>query len=655
MSSKLASMVGQTLGGFELSALLGEGGMAAVFRGENLLDRSILRAIKVLHPQLSADEEFTRRFAEEARVLERLQHPNIVRFYGARWEGELLLMELELLRGRVLASFGKGEGAGPVSHDRAADWLLQASEGLAAAHDLDIIHRDLKPDNLFLTEGGVVKILDFGIARALDETDRASPLTRAGTVPGTPAYLAPEVCQLGVPSRQSDIYALGMTFYELILGHHPFMPPGHARRSSTEVMFAQVQEPLPDLAATRPGLPPSLARTLARATSKDPALRYASARELVLELRSGGAAPAPASSPPPTSTATSSATTATPTPIPTQRALATTAGPASRRRAAPFLAVGLVVVLGGAAAGAWLLSSRTAPPRSQASAGAPPAEQRPAPPPRPTAEAPAGSSAAGPVASNRFVVVEPPRARVLLGVDEARTVKRERTGLTGFRPGAGVVAPSARYEIQEHEVTWGELDPWLARSPGQLLVPPPFAPSDPPTRARTPASSVPWPTARAYCRSLGADLPTEEQWEYAARGAEARPAPWGSAPLDLGRTNAYQGPSGRARAIMQSDQDRTPGGDRSAIHDLAGNVQEWTLDLYRSDGDGKVDTWVQTPKRRFRAVRGLPLDQKPPRSLPREPAAYRGALCAEGSCPRGVEEALRLVGFRCARTLTDAR
>jgi len=262
--------------------------MAAVFRGENLLDAAIVRAIKVVHPWLAEDPVFARRFAEEARVLERLQHPNIVGFHGVRREGPHLLMELELLQGQPLSRIIRQAGAGGVPAESAVNFMLQAARGLAAAHTLGVVHRDLKPDNLFLTEEGVLKILDFGLARALDEAERAGSLTRTGAVPCTPAYLAPEVCQEGKPSRASDVYALGLTLYEMLLGHHPLMPPGEARLTPMELMFAQVQRELPGLNDSRPGLPVGLMQVARQATAKAPEDRYPDGAALLQALVTSG-------------------------------------------------------------------------------------------------------------------------------------------------------------------------------------------------------------------------------------------------------------------------------------------------------------------------------------------------------------------------------
>ena len=275
-----ADLVGRELAGFRLEERLEAGGTATVYRGVNLLDDGIVRAIKVVHSELASDEVFARRFAEEARILEHLEHPNVVRFHGARRDAGLLFMELELLEGRPLSSLLPTDGSVRLPVEQVVGWIAQASEGVAAAHDVGIVHRDIKPSNLFLTASGVVKVLDFGIARALDEADRASSLTRTGTVPGTPAYLAPEVCRKGTPSRSSDVYAMGVTLLELLAGYHPLIPPGGPRRSSTELMLAQVSEDLPPLGQLRPDAPPHLERVVTRATAKEPAVRYSSAREL---------------------------------------------------------------------------------------------------------------------------------------------------------------------------------------------------------------------------------------------------------------------------------------------------------------------------------------------------------------------------------------
>ncbi len=284
MATKLDGLIGRELAGYLLTAKLGEGGMAVVFRGENVLDRSIVRAVKVVHPHLSSQEEFSRRFALEARVLERLQHPNVVRFFGLRQAQvdatTLLAMELELLDGEPLTNRIRTG----IAVAEALEWVRQAAEGVAAAHALGVVHRDLKPDNLFLTRAGQVKVLDFGIARAADDARRTTNLTAADVIPGTTGYMAPEVCNGLPPSTSSDVYALGIVLYELLLGRHPFIEPGLHPPSGLQMMMAQVQKPMPAIRLSRPDVSDGLELVMESATQKDPRRRPQSASELAEAL-----------------------------------------------------------------------------------------------------------------------------------------------------------------------------------------------------------------------------------------------------------------------------------------------------------------------------------------------------------------------------------
>jgi len=167
-----------------------------------------------------------------------------------------------------------------------------------------------------------------------------------------------------------------------------------------------------------------------------------------------------------------------------------------------------------------------------------------------------------------------------------------------------------------------------------------------------PATGVPWQTAQAYCKSLHGSLPTEEQWEFAARGTELRPNPWGSQPLDLARTAAFAGDkitTNVLKPVAQSDQDQTPGDDTVQINDLAGNALEWTLDLYREDRPGQDEHWVEEGGLTFRAVRGVPIAMAAPKKLPSQSATYRQSLCATGPCPADTMKILQFVGFRCVK------
>lgn len=286
----LDSLLGQEVAGFSLTAQIGEGGMARVFKGENTLNPRIRRALKVVRPELSANDDFVNRFVEESSVLERLRHSNIVRFYGVRKVQGLLVMELELLDGQSLHEKLHLAGRKLAAMD-AVDWIRQAADGVGAAHAERVVHRDLKPANLFVTEEGVVKVLDFGIARAMDDADRAQIITRTGVVPGTPAYMAPEVCEGGVPGAAADVYALGMCLYELLAGEHPFMPHGKPRPASQALLLAQLQREIPSIRTLRSDVPEVIADILATALQKKPENRFEHARAFAGALRTATGLP----------------------------------------------------------------------------------------------------------------------------------------------------------------------------------------------------------------------------------------------------------------------------------------------------------------------------------------------------------------------------
>jgi len=535
----LKSLVGAELVGFRLTHLLGEGGMAIVFRGENVLNSSIARAIKIVRPELAMREEFSRRFAEEAVILENLHHPNVVRFFGLRSAQNLLVMELELLEGAPLSTVMR-RAPGQLAIRDVVTWIQQAADGVSAAHSMGVVHRDLKPDNLFLTRGGTIKVLDFGIARALDEADRGTRLTTAGTVPGTVAYLAPEVCAGATPGAAADVYALGISMFELLLGHHPFARPGQPFKSSTQLMYAHVNTALPDLRGARPEVPAQLDAVLRRATAKDPAERFANAGALSAAL-GGLASTLPDESRRPATLRTEFAVPTMPSGTTTDPVQLDKPSPVRPSRARRVATVGGGVVI---IAAAVLVYRFVAPPTAPDGG-----ETRP----HSTGGAPSGGSRATPAndgTNERNAVGEAnPWARirgvagsqVLLGVARDDVAGEVR----GFRPARGVRATVRDYEIQTHEVTWGELEPWLAGQPSSAFARPAWLPSAAPERARLPATGVPWSVAYAYCRSTGGHLPSEEEWELAARGADRRPYPWGSDPIDLERTHAYAGAAGR--------------------------------------------------------------------------------------------------------------
>ena len=246
--------------------------------------------------------------------------------------------------------------------------------------------------------------------------------------------------------------------------------------------------------------------------------------------------------------------------------------------------------------------------------------------------------AQAPPPENRWIVISVPEKPVLLGLpsDEAGAAIR------GFRPKRKITSPTVSFEIQEHEATWAEVELWLGQVEWKDLAPSGQAGE----RADKPATGLPWAAVQAYCHHVGGQLPTEEQWEFAARGAALHPNPWGTAQIDPGRVHVFAGPAALARVVKSADLDVTIG---TGLYDMAGNAMEWTADLWRDDMPGGDESWVQDGSNSFRAIRGLPLAALMPTHMPAASAAWREPLCAGGPCEQKAKPRLAQVGFRCVR------
>ncbi len=270
-------------GAYEIVSSLGAGGMGEVYRArDESLGRDV--AIKVLPKELASDQDRLRRFEQEARAAAALNHPNIVAVYGFSTTEELApYLITELLQGQTLRERLE-QGEIPVR--KAVDFALQTARGLAAAHDRGIVHRDLKPENLFLTRDGVVKILDFGLAKLIGP-DASGPqssvptvnLTHPGLVLGTLGYMSPEQVRGQVVDRRTDLFSLGAILYEMISGKRAFQ-----RDTAADTMSAILKEEPAELSESGRNFPPSLGRIVHRCLEKDPAERFQSARDLAFNL-----------------------------------------------------------------------------------------------------------------------------------------------------------------------------------------------------------------------------------------------------------------------------------------------------------------------------------------------------------------------------------
>ncbi|MFO0747756.1 MAG: SUMF1/EgtB/PvdO family nonheme iron enzyme [Myxococcota bacterium] len=248
--------------------------------------------------------------------------------------------------------------------------------------------------------------------------------------------------------------------------------------------------------------------------------------------------------------------------------------------------------------------------------------------------------------SNAWVAVAAADGPHRLGISDEAATGELSARMTGFWPGLNVQAPSAAFAIQQHEVSWAELEA-AGDSVGGLagLHRPSWVPADAAKRANLPATGVPWHVARAWCRAVGGDLPSEAQWEWAARGPDARPFPWGRDALDTTRIRIQLKRPIPVAAVGTSPQDVTPGAE--PVRDLLGNAQEWTRDAWTPSRPGETVDKGDAPH--HRAVRGWPLTERGAR-LPAEGASYRQAMCVTGACDQDAA-ATDLVGFRCVKPL----
>ncbi|MGI8792393.1 MAG: Stk1 family PASTA domain-containing Ser/Thr kinase [Acidimicrobiales bacterium] len=249
------------------------GGMAEVYLAhDQMLDRRV--ALKVLFPELSTDPSFVERFRREAQAAANLAHPNIVSIYDWGEENGTYFIVMEYVEGRTLGQVIRSEG--PLLPDRAADIAADVASGLAFAHRNGVIHRDVKPGNVLLDAYGQVKVTDFGIARAADADHE---LTQTGAVMGTATYFSPEQAQGLRIDQRSDVYALGIVLYEMVVGRPPFQGD-----NPTAIAIKHVREqPVPPRQINR-DIPAQFEAIVRQAIAKNPADRYASADEFRADL-----------------------------------------------------------------------------------------------------------------------------------------------------------------------------------------------------------------------------------------------------------------------------------------------------------------------------------------------------------------------------------
>jgi serine/threonine-protein kinase len=266
-------MIGTTVGKYRIVDKLGRGGMGTVYKAvDQTLDREV--AIKVLNPDLT-DADVLKRFRGEAVTLARLNHPGIATIYELHHQEDDLLMVMEFVRGETLHDLS--DRLGPLAPPQAAHLCMQVLDALGHAHRGGVVHRDLKPANLMITDGGAVKVMDFGIARVLG----TEHFTHGGYMMGTPAYMAPEQVLGREIDGRADLYSVGVILYRLLTGRLPFDAD-----TAISMVQMQISEAPTPIATFRPDLPVWCTAIVDRALAKSPSDRFQSADEFRAALRS---------------------------------------------------------------------------------------------------------------------------------------------------------------------------------------------------------------------------------------------------------------------------------------------------------------------------------------------------------------------------------
>ncbi|HLS22838.1 MAG TPA: Stk1 family PASTA domain-containing Ser/Thr kinase [Pseudogracilibacillus sp.] len=253
---------------YRIKRRIGGGGMANVYLGFDLiLERDV--AIKVLRMEFVNDPEFVERFDREAQAATSLSHPNIVNIYDVGEEDDILYIVMEYVDGLTLKEYIQKHG--PLSVEKAIDIMDQLTAAIQHAHETGLIHRDIKPQNVLINQNGTVKVTDFGIAVALS----ATALTQTNSVLGSVHYLSPEQARGGKATKKSDIYSLGIVFYELLTGELPF-----SGQSPVSIALKHLQDDIPSVRAKDESIPQSVENIILKATTKDPFHRYQSVSEM---------------------------------------------------------------------------------------------------------------------------------------------------------------------------------------------------------------------------------------------------------------------------------------------------------------------------------------------------------------------------------------
>jgi serine/threonine-protein kinase len=525
-------------------------GMAVVYKAyDTRLEREV--AIKVIRTDLfgkAVIERILVRFEREAKALAKLSHPNIVGVidYGEHDSAPYLV--LVYLPGGTLKERMKGK---PMSWQEAVRLLIPIANALDYAHELKVVHRDVKPANILLTAKGQPMLSDFGIAKILEVED-GQTLTGTGMGVGTPEYMAPEQGLGKEVDGRADIYSLGIIFYELVTGHKPY-----SADTPMAVILKHTTDPLPRPRQFAPNLPDTVERVLLKALAKDPKQRYPNAGAFAAALENLISAGPPRDA---ANVRNDSEETVDGFVTYTQHVSKT--NPQSKKKNANALWIGLgaVVIILAAVLGTWLIrgSGNTASPTAALTT------------PTQTGTSGLGIGSAM-VGDDGMIMVYVPEGKFSMGSDSSN--------FSNEKP-AHQIDLSA-FWIDQSEVT---IKQYTACVNDKGCTPPEQNSSftrmnyfDNPEFDDFPVIYVNWDQASAYCAWAGRRLPTEAEWEKAARGTDGRAYPWGD-----------NTPKDTYLNYNQNKDDTTKAGNYKSgkspygVYDMAGNVSEWVNDWFNA-------------------------------------------------------------------------
>jgi eukaryotic-like serine/threonine-protein kinase len=597
----MPDLIGQTLGRYHILDPLGGGGMAVVYKAyDTRLERDV--AIKIIRKDAFSPaqmEQVLLRFQQEAKVLARLSHPNIIKIHDfGEFEGSPYFV-MEYLSGGTL----KDRMFKPIPWQESVKLLIPIARALASAHLLGIMHRDVKPSNIILTDAGDPILTDFGIAKIL-ESEETQGLTLPGVGIGTPEYMAPEQGRGEKIDARTDIYSLGIVFYELITGRKPYTAD-----TPMAVILKQISDPLPLPGQFVPTLPENVEHVILKALEKEPGNRYpdmgtfAAALENLLanpggipDRRQGDQKTIIVSKP--------------------GREIITPGSPKIKRKIWRRWAAGLggLVLVTGAVIGALLLQkhpvkvpaspTNTVPPTATFT---PVLTDTPLPSLTPTSPP---LAIASPSDGMKLIYIQ--AGDFLMGVTQAdldvlfsmcTTCKRSQytdapqhsvdleayridetevtndqfslfVKATGYQTDAEKIGYSRVFDPNANSITRVPSADWRHPQGKQVNLE---------QLGNDPVIQVSWIDGKAYCTWAGRRLPTEAEWEKAARGTQGFLFPWGNEPpndqlLNYNRTNGGPMPVGTY----------LDGASPYGAMDMAGNVYEWVGDYYSADYYNKM-------------------------------------------------------------------